>query len=273
MSRELPLRLLPSLARGAATRFTRLPSRLPLCRPWRRSYCQHSDAFLFFRKVAFLVPGVTQCGFLGAQSGSALLLGFVACGKRISRLPAFDVRESSSTEYCLHTTDVAATWDSTITQLLTTACPAFRTGTATTTGGCRDCHGCKRDDDRRSCAWPRPPTSVATATFKKRPVNIATLTASKTAPHEAGNTNVTMATQHPTTIKNHACVPVVQWLLLQARLMVLFLLAVPAVPAAAFAVTLSNVAVINAAPLRAPGPSHVVAGSLCLLLFWTMVHA
>ena len=34
----------------------------------------------------------------------------------------------------------------------TTACSTFRTGTAATTHGCRDCHGCNRDDDRRNIA-------------------------------------------------------------------------------------------------------------------------
>ena len=40
---------------------------------------------------------------------------------------------------------------------LATACPAFRTDTATKTDGCRDCHGCNRDDDGRSCGRLRLP--------------------------------------------------------------------------------------------------------------------
>ena len=58
--------------------------------------------------------------------------------------------------------------------------------------------------------------------------------------------------------RNHPCVPVVQRLLLQSRLMLLFPLLFAATLAAAFAVTLSHVAVVDAAPVRAPGPSHAV---------------
>ena len=58
----------------------------------------------------------------------------------------------------LHTADVAATGILLVQKCsrprprLTTDCPTFRTGTAATTPGCRDCHGCNRDDDRRNSA-------------------------------------------------------------------------------------------------------------------------
>ena len=59
--------------------------------------------------------------------------------------------------------------------------------------------------------------------------------------------------------RNHACVPVAQRLLLQSHLMLLFPLLFAATLAAAFAVTLSHVPVVDAAPVRAPGSTHAVA--------------
>ena len=93
-----------------------------------------SFQWLKVARRGFLWLFVAFCGFFVAQSGCALRC-LLRCLSQTMFMTWYPLQNQSRPRPRPR---------------LTTDCPTFRTGTAATTHGCRDCHGCNRDDDQRS---------------------------------------------------------------------------------------------------------------------------